>query len=544
MSRIVIYDTTLRDGTQREGISLSFEDKLRIARKLDEFGVDYVEGGWPGSNPKDSEFFERARDLRLTHARLAAFGSTRRPDTATPDATLEALLGADTPVVAIFGKSWRLHVFKVLGTTLEENLRMIADSVAYFKQCGREVIYDAEHFFDGYKDDPEYALATLRAAEAAGADCLVLCDTNGGALSSEVARIVSRVASDFAAPLGIHAHNDAELAVANTLAAVEAGAVHVQGTINGYGERTGNANLCSIIPNLQLKLNRECLAEGKLAHLTELSRFVAEVANLGHDPHLPYVGGSAFAHKAGMHVNAVLKASSSFEHISPEAVGNRQRVLISELSGRSNILYKAQQFGLDLTSNAAEVRRVVETIKRLENQGFQFEAAEASFELLVRRIQPGYRPPFELLDMLVLVERRRGSELLAEATVKIRVGDEIFHTAAEGNGPVNALDSAIRKALLQFYPSLSRVQLVDYKVRVLNEDGGTAASVRVSIESSDGHRTWNTMGSSTNIIEASWLALADSLEYALLLEAQNGHAESPDEIHRTDRMAGMGRMDR
>ena len=526
MTRIAIYDTTLRDGAQREGISLSVEDKVKMARKLDEFGVDYVEGGWPGSNPKDSEFFARARDLRLSHARLSAFGSTRRPNAATPDATLEALLAADTPTVAIFGKSWRLHVFKVLNTTLDENLRMIADSVAYFKRCSREVIYDAEHFFDGFKDDPDYALATLRAAEAAGADCLVLCDTNGGSLPSEVSQIVARVASEFSAPLGIHAHNDAELAVANTLAAVEAGVVHVQGTINGYGERAGNANLCSIIPNLQLKMKRQSVGEARLAMLTEVSRYVAEVANLAHDTHLPYVGASSFAHKAGMHVNAVLKTSDSFEHIPPELVGNRQRILISELSGRSNVLFKAQQFGLDLTSKTAEVRQLVETIKQLESQGFQFEAAEASFELLVRRLQPDYRPPFELLDMLVLVERRHGSQLLSEATVKIRVGDAIFHTAAEGNGPVNALDRAIRKALLQFYPSLARVQLVDYKVRVLNEDGGTSAVVRVSIESSDGHRTWSTMGSSTNIIEASRLALADSLEYALLGEASGGASSS------------------
>jgi len=525
MSRISIYDTTLRDGTQREGISLSSEDKIRIVHKLDEFGVDYVEGGWPGSNPKDSEFFARARELGLHHAKLTAFGSTRRPNTIAPDETLQAILEADTPVVALFGKSWRLHVAKVLGTTLEENLRMIADSVAFFKQCGREVVYDAEHFFDGYKDDADYALATLRAAEEAGADWLVLCDTNGGSLPDEVAAIVLQVVERSRAPVGIHAHNDSELAVANSLAAVAAGATQVQGTINGYGERTGNANLCSIIPNLELKLRRPCLPEGSLVRMTEVSRFVAEVANLAHDTHLPYVGASSFAHKAGMHVNAVLKTSRSFEHVSPETVGNRQRVLISELSGRSNILYKAQQFGLDLTSKSREVRQVVEMIKQLEHQGFRFEAAEATFELLVRRLQPGYRPPFELLDMLVLVEKRVGIDLLSEATVKIRVGDDILHTAAEGDGPVNALDVAIRKALLQFYPELSSVQLVDYKVRVLNEDGGTGATVRVSIESSDGHRTWSTVGSSPNIIEASWMALADSLEYALRKDEAGGSAE-------------------
>ena len=527
MSRVSVYDTTLRDGTQREGISLSSEDKIRIVHRLDEFGVDYIEGGWPGSNPKDSEFFERARDLRLRNAKLTAFGSTRRPHTIAPDETLQAILEADTPVVALFGKSWRLHVAKVLGTTLEENLRMIADSVAFFKQCGREVVYDAEHFFDGYKDDAEYALATLRAAEDAGADWVVLCDTNGGSLPEEVASITREVVGRSKVPVGIHAHNDSELAVANSLAAVAAGATQVQGTINGYGERTGNANLCSILPNLELKMGRQCLPEGHLSRLTEVSRFVAEVANLAHDPHLPYVGSSSFAHKAGMHVNAVLKTSRSFEHVSPEAVGNRQRVLISELSGRSNILFKAQQIGLDLTSKSPEVRQAVEMIKQLEHQGFQFEAAEASFELLVRRLQPGYQPPFELLDMLVLVEKRVGIDLLAEATVKVRVGDSILHTAAVGNGPVNALDAAMRKALLESYPALGNVQLVDYKVRVLNEDGGTGATVRVSIETSDGHRSWSTVGSSPNIIEASWMALADSLEYAL---QKNGKGGSNGEV--------------
>ena len=366
---------------------------------------------------------------------------------------------------------------------------MIADSVAFFKQCGREVIYDAEHFFDGFKDDPNYALATLHAAQEAGADSICLCDTNGGTLPSEVSQTVQRVISETRVPIGIHAHNDAELAVANTLAAVQAGATQVQGTINGYGERTGNANLCSIIPNLQLKLSHECLEEGRLTRLTEVSRFVAEVANLAHDAHLPYVGTSSFAHKAGMHVNAVLKAAASFEHIHPEAVGNRQRILISELSGKSNILFKAQEFGLDLSSKASEVRKVVETLKKLENQGFQFEAAEASFELLVRRIQDGYVAPFVLQDMLVLVEQRGGSELLSEATVKVRVGEGVFHTASDGNGPVNALDRAVRKALEPVYPRLALVQLVDYKVRVLNEDGGTEANVRVSVEWSDGHRT-------------------------------------------------------
>ena len=529
MSRVLIYDSTLRDGTQREGISLSADDKLRIAVKLDEFGVDYIEGGWPGSNPKDSEFFRKARDLKLVNARLVAFGSTRRPNTVAPDATLQAIDEADTPVVALFGKSWQLHVLEVLRTTLEENLRMIGDSVAFFKGRGREVVYDAEHFFDGYLDDADYALATLRAATEAGADSLVLCDTNGGRMPSEVAEITRRVVAEFGDKvgcIGIHAHNDSEVAVANTLVAVEAGALHVQGAMNGYGERAGNANLCSIIPNLVLKMGHEICAAANVAQLTELSRFVAEVANLAHDSHLPYVGASAFAHKAGMHVNAVLKTAASFEHVKPESVGNRQRILISELGGRSNILHRVQQFGLDLTSSADDVRRLIDDVKRLENEGFQFEAAEASFELLVRRTQVGYQAPFEVLDMLVLVEQRRGVELLSEATVKVKVGDEVFHTASDGYGPVNALDRAMRKALVQFYPALAEIELVDYKVRVLNEADGTESLVRVSIETSDGRQSWNTMGSSVNIIEASWLALVDSYEFALLAASGQGGQET------------------
>lgn len=518
--QILIYDTTLRDGTQREGISLSVEDKLKIAARLDEAGFHYIEGGYPGSNPKDVEFFARVGELSLRRAKLVAFGSTRRPGASTPDANLTALTDVATPCVCIVGKTWLLHVDKVLGTTPEENLRMIADSAAYLKQAGREVIYDAEHFFDGYKDNPSYALQTLRVAREAGADWLVLCDTNGGTLPEQVDRIVRAVVAELGPErIGIHTHNDGELAVANTLAAVAAGATQVQGTINGYGERTGNANLCSIIPNLQLKMGYRCVDDDQLRRLTDLSHYVAEVANLQHDSHLPFVGASSFAHKAGLHVNAVVKNSRCYEHIPPELVGNRQRILVSELSGRSNVLLKAQQYGLDLSSQSVDVRHVLEMLKQLESEGFQFEAAEASFELLIRRLQPDYRPPFELVDFIVLVERRRGAMILSEATVKIRVGDEIFHTAAEGNGPVNALDAAIRKALLQFYPNLANVQLVDYKVRVLDGNDGTGAVVRVSIETSNGKERWGTVGSSANIIEASWLALADSLEYALLKSA-------------------------
>ncbi|HEX5418284.1 MAG TPA: citramalate synthase [Chloroflexota bacterium] len=521
--QISVYDTTLRDGTQREGISLSVEDKIKIARHLDAAGFHYIEGGYPGSNPKDIEFFAQADAIGLKHAKLVAFGSTRRADVKAPDANLTALTAVNTPVVAIVAKSWLLHVAEVLRTTPEENLAMIGDSVDYLRRAGREVIYDAEHFFDGYKDNPEYALATLRAAYAAGADWLVLCDTNGGALPDEILAIVRAVRAEFPdARLGIHTHNDGELAVANTLAGVAGGATQVQGTINGYGERTGNANLCSIIPNLQLKLGHRCFSDEQLARLTDVSRYVAEVANLAHDTHLPFVGASSFAHKGGLHVNAVVKNSRCYEHIRPELVGNRQRVLVSELSGRSNVVVKARELGVDLDDTAIDVRQVLETIKQLESEGYQFEAAEASFELLLRRLRADYRRPFELVDFLVIVERRHGSEILSEATVKIKVGDQIYHTAAEGNGPVNALDAAIRKALLQFYPSLGNVQLVDYKVRVLDGNEGTGAVVRVSIESGDGHARWGTVGSSANIIEASWLALADSFEYALLRASGGG----------------------
>ncbi|HLZ07900.1 MAG TPA: citramalate synthase, partial [Chloroflexota bacterium] len=454
--QISVYDTTLRDGTQREGISLSVEDKLKVARRLDEAGFHYIEGGYPGSNPKDIEFFSRVGELKLKRARLVAFGSTRRPSSPTPDANLLALTAVNTPCVCIVAKSWLLHVDKVLGTTPEENLRMIADSVSYLRGTGREVIYDAEHFFDGYKDNRDYAIATLRAAAQAGASWLVLCDTNGGTLPDDIGALVRAAgeALPVGTRLGIHTHNDGELAVANTLAGVAAGAEQVQGTINGYGERTGNANLCSIVPNLQLKLGYRCVGNDELRQLTELSRYVAEVANLAHDSHLPYVGASSFAHKAGLHVNAVLKNSACYEHITPEVVGNRQRILVSELSGRSNVLVKAQQYGLDLEDRSMDVRRVLDTVKQLENEGFQFEAAEASFELLVRRLRPDYVAPFQLADFLVLVERRTGAGLVAEATVKIRVGDTVLHTAADGNGPVSALDAALRKALHQFYPRL------------------------------------------------------------------------------------------
>ncbi len=514
---ILLYDTTLRDVTQREGISFSVEDKLKIARRLDRLGVAYIEGGWPGSNPKDMAFFERVSELRLERAIVTAFGSTRRAGTtAEKDTNIRALTTAGTPAVAVFGKSWDLHVHQVLHTTLEENLRMISDSVRYLKMSGREVIYDAEHFFDGYQADPAYALQTLAAAAEAGADVLVLCDTNGGALPSTVAAVIADVQSATTTPLGIHAHNDSEMAVANSLIAVEMGVGHVQGTINGYGERCGNANLCSIIPTLKLKMGHDCVNNKQLGALTETARYISELANLTLYPQQPYVGHSAFAHKGGMHVNALVKCQESYQHIEPTLVGNQRRVVVSELSGKSNIAYKARELGLDLVEGSDQTRRILNHIKELENQGFQFEGAEGSVELLVRRTQPDYMPPFELLDFHLLVRGSHNGAMAAEATVKVRVNDQVIHTAADGNGPVNALDTAVRKALLPFYPCLADVHLTDYKVRILDGTAGTAAQTRVLIDSTNGRRAWSTVGSSPNIIEASWQALADSLEYALL----------------------------
>ncbi len=524
MSSIQLYDTTLRDGAQSEGISFSAVDKLHIARKLDGLGVHFIEGGWPGSNPKDVEFFEKARGLKLSNSSLVAFGSTRRPGArARDDANLLALEGAGTKVVTIVGKSSEAQVTQVLETTLEENLGMVADSIRYLKSRGLTVFFDAEHFFDGFKVNSNYALRVLAVAAEAGADCLVLCDTNGGSLPSEIVIAVEAVKRMAAAtPLGIHTHNDGELAVANSLAAVLAGVSQVQGTINGYGERCGNANLCSIIPALKLKLGIDCVTDAQLAKLTEVSHYVSEVANLTSDPYSPYVGASAFSHKGGLHASGMAKWDRSYQHIDPLKVGNRPRVVVSELSGRSNIVYKAKELGIDLPSRGKEVQRLLEQIKQAESRGFQYENAEASFEMLLRRADPAYQSPFELVDFMVVVETRRRmptrsdhEETLSEAMIKVRVDGEVMHTAAEGNGPVNALDQALRKALLQFYPSLATVKLVDYKVRILEESTGTESQVRVLIESSDGVNEWRTVGSSTNIIEASWLALADAVEYWL-----------------------------
>ncbi|MGZ3632395.1 MAG: citramalate synthase [Candidatus Limnocylindrales bacterium] len=515
---IVLYDTTLRDGTQGEGLVLSLADKLKIARRLDEAGMPYVEGGWPGSNPKDVEFFEEARHVTWRQARIAAFGSTRhRANRPADDPNLQALVAAETPVVTIFGKSWLLHVTEVLGATPEENLAMIGDSVAHCRAAGREVVYDAEHFFDGYRAERAYALATLRAAHEAGAGTLVLCDTNGGTITDELAAIVRDVIATLELPTayGIHVHDDAGLAVANSLAAVQAGVRHVQGTINGYGERCGNANLVTIWADLALKMDLATTPPGTdLAHLTELSRFVADVANVVPDPYQPYVGTSAFAHKGGVHGAATAKVRHSYQHIDPALVGNETRLVVSELGGRVNTQWRAEQLGHQL-EGVLDPRELSRLIKRLEADGSSFEGAEASFELLIRRHQPGYRAPFRLLDFTVLVEQRDGSDLRAEATVKVEVEGEVLHTAADGNGPVNALDQALRKALRAFYPGLDAVHLVDYKVRILDGDAATAAKTRVLIESSSPAGTWSTVGSDTNIIAASWQALGDSLESAL-----------------------------
>ena len=521
---VILYDTTLRDGTQGENIVLSLADKLRIARMLDEYGMPYVEGGWPGSNPKDIEFFAAARKLRWQTARLAAFGSTRhRANRAADDQNLRELVAAETPVVTIFGKSWLLHVTEVLGATAAENLDMIADSIGFLVDQGREAVYDAEHFFDGYAADRDYALATLRAARQAGAHTLVLCDTNGGTLTEELSRVVRDVRATLEADLdaasvtwGIHTHNDADLAVANSIVAVAAGVRHVQATINGYGERCGNANMVSILANLALKTAHQLVPAGggDLPALTTLSRSVAEIANIAPHDYQPYVGRSAFAHKGGVHGAAVAKVERSYQHIDPTAVGNEGRLVVSELGGRANTKLRAEQLGHQL-EGVVDPRVLSTLIKRLESEGQAFEGAEASFELLIRRHARDYVAPFRIVDYTCLVEQRDGRELLAEATVKVEVDGEILHTAADGNGPVNALDAALRKALGAFYPQLDVVHLVDYKVRILDGGAATAARTRVVIDSGDGTRTWSTMGSDTNIIAASAAALADSLEYAI-----------------------------
>jgi 2-isopropylmalate synthase len=517
-NRIEIYDTTLRDGAQGEGLGYSVEDKLKIARCLDELGVAYIEGGWPGANPKDVEFFERAKNLDLTRALLAAFGSTRRASgLAADDGVVQGLLAAETPIVTIFGKSWDFHVDVALKTTLDENLRMIADTVSHLKACGRRVFYDAEHFFDGFRANSEYALDTLKAAAQAGAETIILCDTNGGTLPERVQEVVEIVRARFpAARLGIHAHNDSELAVANTLVAVEAGVTHVQGTFNGYGERCGNANLCSVIPNLELKLNRRCLPDGKLALLTHTSRYINEVANLVPNDRAPFVGRSAFAHKGGIHVSAVARAKETYEHIPPEAVGNETRVLVSDQSGVSNIRFKAEDLGEDFACDPEAARRLLADLKQLEHEGYQFEDADASFQLRALGALGKRQRYFEPVEYRVWI----ASSGSPEAVVRIRVGDEEMHTASLGVGPAHALDLALRKALREHYPVIERFHLIDFKVRILDGEHATAAKTRVHVETSDGERSWNTVGVGENIIAATWEAIVESIEYGLQVNQQ------------------------
>jgi 2-isopropylmalate synthase len=521
--KIQIYDTTLRDGTQSESVTFSVEDKLRIAQKLDELGVDYVEGGWPGSNDKDAEFFQRATSLCLRQAKLAAFGSTSHPrHSPHEDPNLQALLAAATPVVTLFGKSWNLHVTTALKISLAKNLELIRTSVAFLKAAGREVIYDAEHFFDGFRADADYALATLKAAAEGGADMIVLCDTNGGSLTRQIQDGVRRAQAAVEIPLGIHTHNDSDLAVANSLAAVECGAIQVQGTMNGYGERCGNANLCSVIPNLELKMGHSTIGKDRLSLLASTSRFISQLANLPHRRDLPYVGESAFAHKGGIHVSAVIRDTSTYEHLPPESVGNVRRVLVSELSGKSNLLYKAREMGLNINENDESLRLALNRIKKLENQGFEFEAADASLRVLLETALHGEQEFFTIDNFRVVTDMRRTGEITSEATVKILLEDRVVHTAAEGDGPVHALDRALHKALQEFYQSLKSVQLVDYKVRVLDASIGTGAKVRVLIHQSDGQDSWTTVGVSENILEASYRALADGVKYKLLKDKIRG----------------------
>ncbi|MEX0785734.1 MAG: citramalate synthase [Dehalococcoidia bacterium] len=527
--QVQLYDTTLRDGAQMEGISLSVEDKLKITAKLDELGIHIIEGGWPGSNPKDAEYFVRVRGLKLRNAQLAAFGSTRRAGgSVDDDANLRALLDAETPIVTIVGKANDVHVRDVLETTTEENLAMIGDSVRFLKDAGRTVYYDAEHFFDGYASDRDYALQCLKAAASAGVDGVVLCDTNGGTMTAKLVEAVRAARAAVDVVVGIHTHNDANLAVANALAALGEGATQVQGCINGYGDKCGNADLVSVIANLKLKMGVDVVTDEQLARLTEVAHYVSEIANVVPHPFQPYVGASAFAHKAGLHTDGILKAESSYQHVPPEVVGNRHRLLISELAGSRGLLEKIRDAGIEVELTRDDARRVLAEVKEQESRGYQYEGAEASFELLVRRSLPGYQPPFEMEDFWIVQRRathpedhppgggQLSREMQTEAMVKVRVGGELVQTAADGNGPVNALDAALRKALVASYPSLEHVRLVDYKVRIIDSAAGTGASVRVLIDSTDGDQTCSTVGASTDIVEASWLALNDALEYWLL----------------------------
>ncbi|UCH12770.1 MAG: citramalate synthase [Candidatus Omnitrophota bacterium] len=515
--KIALYDTTLRDGSQTEGISLSVMDKLRIAQRLDKLGIQYIEGGWPGSNPKDMEFFKKIKRKSLKNSAITAFGSTRRPGKSTgKDKNVRTLLESGCKVITIFGKSSVLHVRDILRTSNEENLKMIYDTVKYLKSKGKTVFFDAEHFFDGYFGNPSYALKTLIAAQDAGSDTIILCDTNGGTLTHDLSRVISEIKPNISVPLGIHAHNDNALAVANSLAAVSLGCQHVQGTINGYGERCGNADLCAIIANLKIKMGIDCVSDSKLKELTEVSRFVAEACNMKHQDNQPFVGQSAFAHKGGVHINAVMKNPHSYEHIRPDLVGNKRRVLVSELSGKSTILFKAKEMELDLKGKDRKTKKILNLLQDLEHKGYHFEAAQGSFELLVKRALKKYKDFFKLEGYKVIIEKTEEGKVRSEATIKLRVKDKVEYTASKGDGPVNALDRALRKALLDFYPALAKMHLSDFRVRVLDEKAGTAAKVRVLIQSQDAKKSWWTIGVSENIIEASWDALVDSVEYKLL----------------------------
>lgn len=520
--KIKLYDATLREGAQAEGISISLTDKLKITELLDELGVCYIEGGWPGSNPKDIEYFQQVKNINLKNASIAAFGSTCRVNNSPEeDSNIQSLLEAETPVVTIFGKSWTLHVKDALRTSLDENLRMIHESVNYLKSKDREVIYDAEHFFDGYNTDSNYAMDTLQAAVDGGSDTLVLCDTNGGCMPWEIRTIIAEVISKFSdLPLGIHAHNDTQLAMANTITAIRTGVKHIQGTMNGYGERCGNVDLSALIPNLQLKMNMNVLPSSKLIHLTKTANTIAAIANQPPPNHSPYVGKSAFAHKGGIHASAMRRNSSTYQHVDPSLIGNLQRVLISELSGRSNLQSKAEELGIP-NSNNDDLQNVLQSIKSLENKGYSFEGADASVELLLRRSLQDYNAPFKMIDFMVVVEHRDKRGIFAEATIKIRVGEKILHAVAEGNGPVNALYMALRKTLLPVYPNLDKFRLVDYKVHIINSNLGTGATTRVLIDMQDEKQTWSTVGASSNIIEASWVALLDAMEYGLISTNKN-----------------------
>ena len=520
MEKIKLYDTTLRDGMQAEGVSFSLEDKLSIARCLDELGLDYIEGGYSASNPKEMQFFAEAAKLGLKNSKIVAFGSTRRADAkASDDASLNAILACKTQAATLVGKSWDMHVTAVLGCSLDENLQLCADSVEFLKKQGIETIFDAEHFYDGYRENPEYAMKVLAAAADAGADVLVLCDTNGGSLPDDVYEITKAVCEKFSATvIGIHTHNDSDCATANCLAAVRAGALHVQGTINGLGERAGNANLCTVIPNLAFKMGFDCLSAEKIKTLTEVSRFIFEIGNLTPVMNMPYVGESAFAHKAGLHVDALRKDKRTYEHIDPALIGNERRFLISELSGKSNVLAELEK--AKIAEDKKLAGEILTRVQELENEGYQFEAANASFDLLVKKIMGTFKPSFELLKYYVTTERRTSGEMVNEATVKLKVGNKVQHVVGEGDGPVDALDAALRKGLENIYPAIKDVHLIDYKVRVVNARAGTAARVRVIIESRDKTSIWGTVGVSENIIEASWLALVDSVEYKLQKEAK------------------------